>query len=92
MFARCIKFWFLLENASHYLPTDDIATMPLYESTLDYISLASSDSDEDHSSQLPPRGAMGCIIDLTGSDLEGGARSLGGGGGQWDGEGGLGGS
>jgi hypothetical protein len=50
MFVSGIKFWFLLQNASHYLPVDDITTMPPYESTLGYIDLAPSDSDEEHSS------------------------------------------
>jgi hypothetical protein len=45
--------------------------MPPYESTLDYFDLAPYDSDEEHSSQSPPRGAVGCISDLTGSDSEG---------------------
>jgi hypothetical protein len=60
--------------------------MPPCKSTLGYIDIAPSDSDEEHSSQSPPRGVVGCIIDLTGSNSEGGARSHGGGGGQGDGE------
>jgi hypothetical protein len=47
---------------------DDIATMPPSESILGYIDLAPSDSDEEHSSQSQPRGVVGCIIDLTGSE------------------------
>jgi hypothetical protein len=46
--------------------------MPPCESTLGYINLAPSDSDEEHSSQSPPRGAVGSIIDLTESYSEGG--------------------
>jgi hypothetical protein len=45
--------------------------MPPCESTLGYIGLAHSDSDEEHSSQSQLRGDVSCIIDLTGSDLEG---------------------
>jgi hypothetical protein len=41
------------------------------ESTLGYTDLAPSDLDEEHSSQSPPRGAVGCIINLTESDSEG---------------------
>jgi hypothetical protein len=44
--------------------------MPPCESTLGYINLAHSDSDEKHSSQLPSRDAVGCIIDFIGSDSE----------------------
>jgi hypothetical protein len=54
----------------HYLPANVIATLPLCESTLGYIDLASSESDEEHSSQSPPQGVVGCIIDLTRSDSE----------------------
>jgi hypothetical protein len=50
--------------------------MPPCESTLGYIDLALSDSDEEHSSQSPPHGAVGRIIDLTGSDSEGGEHAL----------------
>jgi hypothetical protein len=70
---------------------DDIAIMTPYKSTLGYIDLAPSDSNEEHSSQSPPHGAMGCIIDLTGSNSEGGACSRGGGD-RGDGGGGLGGA
>jgi hypothetical protein len=45
--------------------------MPPCESTLGYIDLAPSDSDEEHSSQSPPRGAVGCITDLTRFNSEG---------------------
>jgi hypothetical protein len=45
--------------------------MPPYKSTLRYIDLAPSDSYEEHSSQSPSRGVVGCIIDLTGSNSEG---------------------
>jgi hypothetical protein len=65
--------------------------MPPCESTLGYIDLVPSDSDEEYSSQSPPRGVVGCIIDLVGSDSEGGAHSRGGGG-HGDGGGGLGGA
>jgi hypothetical protein len=41
------------------------------ESTLGYIDLAPSNSDEEHYSQLPPHDAVGCIIDLTMSDSKG---------------------
>jgi hypothetical protein len=52
---------------------DCIDTMPPCESTLGYINLAHSDSDEKHSSQSPPRDVVGCIIDFIGSDSNGGA-------------------
>jgi hypothetical protein len=42
--------------------------MPLYESTLRFIDLASSDTEEEHSSQHNCVGEN--IIDLTGFDLE----------------------
>jgi hypothetical protein len=44
--------------------------MPPFKSTLDYIDLAPSDLDEEHSSQSPPNGVVGCIIDLIRSDSE----------------------
>jgi hypothetical protein len=78
MFVLGVKFWFLLSNASHYLPADDIATMTPCESTLGYIDLALYDSffckgmvydaDEEYSSQSPSHGFVGGIINLTGSD------------------------
>jgi hypothetical protein len=40
-------------------------------STLDYIDLAPSGSDEEHSSQSLPHDVVGYIIDLTEIDLEG---------------------
>jgi hypothetical protein len=41
------------------------------ESTLGFIDLAPSDTDKEHSSQSPSLGAVGGIIDLIRSDLEG---------------------
>jgi hypothetical protein len=41
------------------------------ESTLGYIDLTPSDSYEEHSSQSPPYGVVGYIIDLIGSNSEG---------------------
>jgi hypothetical protein len=46
--------------------------MPPRDSTIGYIDIASSNSDEEHSSDSPPHGALGYIIGLTGSDSEGG--------------------
>jgi hypothetical protein len=45
-----------------YLPTNDISTMPPCKSTLGYIDLVLSDSDEEHFSQSPSHGDVGCIM------------------------------
>jgi hypothetical protein len=60
----------VLKNALYYLAVDNVNTMPPCESTLGHTNLAPCDWDEEHSSQSSPNGAVGCIINLMGSDSE----------------------